>query len=262
VTLFEAPAESRPALRVRLLIAYDGRGFHGFALQPGVDTVAGAISGALERALGHPVEITCAGRTDTGVHAWGQVIHFDTTTPAADLDLEKLQRAVSSMCGPAIVVRAAEIAAEGFDARRSARARRYRYTVLNRPVADPFLAATSWHVPDPLDRRVLDLTCDPVIGEHDFTSFCRAPKGAKDYSMVRRVVDARWTDIGDGLVRFDIEATSFCHQMVRSLVGTMVEMGRGHKTAGQMAAILRARSRAAAGDLAPPHGLCLWDVVY
>ena len=134
--------------------------------------------------------------------------------------------------------------------------------MLNRPVADPFLAATSWHVPDPLDRRVLDLTCDPIIGEHDFTSFCRAPKGVKDYSMVRRVVDARWTDIGDGLVRFDIEANSFCHQMVRSLVGTMVEMGRGHKTAGQMAAILRARSRAAAGDLAPPHGLCLWDVVY
>jgi len=262
VTLFEAPAESRPALRVRLLIAYDGRGFHGFALQRGVDTVAGAVAGALERALGHPVEITCAGRTDTGVHAWGQVIHFDTTTPAADLDLEKLQRAVSSICGPAIVVRAAEIAAEGFDARRSARARRYRYTVLIRPVADPFLAATSWHVPDPLDRRVLDLTCDPIIGEHDFTSFCRAPKGVKDYSMVRRVVDARWTDIGDGLVRFDIEANSFCHQMVRSLVGTMVEMGRGHKTAGQMAAILRARSRAAAGDLAPPHGLCLWDVVY
>jgi tRNA pseudouridine38-40 synthase len=262
VTLFEAPADSRPVLRVRLLIAYDGRGFHGFAMQRGVDTVGGAVSDALERVLGHPVEITCAGRTDTGVHAWGQVVHFDTTTAAADLDLEKLQRAVNSLCGTAIVVRAAEIAPAGFDARRSARARRYRYTVLNRPVADPFLAATSWHVPDPLDRRVLDLTCDAIIGDHDFTSFCRAPKGVKDYSMVRNVVDARWTDAGDGLVRFDVEASSFCHQMVRSLVGTMVEMGRGHKTAGEMAAILRARSRAAAGDLAPPHGLCLWEVVY
>jgi len=262
VTLFEAPADSRPVLRVRLLIAYDGRGFHGFAMQRGVDTVGGAVSDALERVLGHPVEITCAGRTDTGVHAWGQVVHFDTTTAAADLDLEKLQRAVNSLCGTAIVVRAAEIAPAGFDARRSARARRYRYTVLNRPVADPFLAATSWHVPDPLDRRVLDLTCDPIIGDHDFTSFCRAPKGVKDYSMVRNVVDARWIDAGDGLVRFDVEASSFCHQMVRSLVGTMVEMGRGHRTAGEMAAILRARSRAAAGDLAPPHGLCLWEVVY
>lgn len=262
MTLFEAPADSRPVLRVRLLIAYDGRGFHGFAMQRGVDTVGGAVSDALERVLGHPVEITCAGRTDTGVHAWGQVVHFDTTTAAADLDLEKLQRAVNSLCGTAIVVRAAEIAPAGFDARRSARARRYRYTVLNRPVADPFLAATSWHVPDPLDRRVLDLTCDPIIGDHDFTSFCRAPKGVKDYSMVRNVVDARWIDAGDGLVRFDVEASSFCHQMVRSLVGTMVEMGRGHRTAGEMAAILRARSRAAAGDLAPPHGLCLWEVVY
>ena len=262
MTLFEAPADSRPVLRVRLLIAYDGRGFHGFAVQRGVDTVGGAVCGALERVLGHPVEITCAGRTDTGVHAWGQVVHFDTTTAATDLDLEKLQRAVNSLCGPAIVVRAAEIAPARFDARRSARARRYRYTVLNRPVADPFLAATTWHVPDPLDRRVLDLTCDPIIGDHDFTSFCRVPKGVKDYSMVRNVVDARWTDAGDGLVRFEVEASSFCHQMVRALVGTMVEMGRGHKTAGEMAAILRARSRAAAGDLAPPHGLCLWEVVY
>jgi len=262
VTLFEAPAEARPVLRVRLLLAYHGLGFHGFAMQRGVDTVGGAVAGALERVLGHPVDITCAGRTDTGVHAWGQVVHFDTTTPAADLDLQKLQRAVNSLCGPAVVVRAAEFAAEGFDARRSARARRYHYTVLNRPVADPFLASTSWHVPDPLDRRVLALTCDPVIGEHDFTSFCRAPKGVKSYSMVRNVVDARWIDTGDGLVRFEIESSAFCQQMVRALVGTMIEMGRGHRSAGEMAAILRARSRAAAGDLAPPHGLCLWDVVY
>ena len=169
---------------------------------------------------------------------------------------------MNSLCGPAVVVRAAEFAAEGFDARRSARARRYHYTVLNRPVADPFLASTSWHVPDPLDRRVLALTCDPVIGEHDFTSFCRAPKGVKSYSMVRNVVDARWIDTGDGLVRFEIESSAFCQQMVRALVGTMIEMGRGHRSAGEMAAILRARSRAAAGELAPPHGLCLWDVVY
>jgi tRNA pseudouridine38-40 synthase len=245
-----------------MTVAYDGRRFHGFATQPNVDTVAGAMAGALQRVLGHPVEITCAGRTDRGVHAWGQVIHFDTVVPAADLDLDRVQRGVNSLCGPAIVVRAAELAPDGFDARRSARSRRYRYTVLNRRVPDPFLASTSWHVPDPLDRSVLALTCDPIIGEHDFTSFGRAPKGVKDYSMVRTVIDANWADIGDDLLRFEIEAGSFCHQMVRALVGTMVEMGRGRRVAGEMAAILRAGSRAAAGDLAPPHGLCLWRVCY
>ena len=251
-----------PLLRIRLKLAYDGRGFHGFAVQPGVDTVGGALSTALERVLGHPIQLTCAGRTDSGVHAWGQVVHFDSSVRAADLDLGKVQRAVNSLCGPAIVVRTAELAPDGFDARRSARSRHYRYSVLNRPVPDPFLAPTTWHVPDPLDGRVLALTCDPVIGEHDFTTFCRAPKGVKDYSMTRNVFDARWSQAGGGLVHFDIESSSFCHQMVRSLVGTMVEMGRGTKRAGEMAAILRARNRAAAGDLAPPQGLCLWEVTY
>ena len=159
-------------------------------------------------------------------------------------------------------MRAAELAPDGFDARRSARSRRYRYTVLNRRCptrSSPPRPGTS---PTRSIGRVLALTCDPVIGEHDFTSFCRAPKGVKDYSMARHVFDARWLDVGDGLVRFEIEASSFCHQMVRSLVGTMVEMGRGTKRAGEMAAILRARNRAAAGDLAPPHGLCLWEVTY
>jgi tRNA pseudouridine38-40 synthase len=245
-----------------MTVAYDGRGFHGFAAQPGVETVAGALSNALERVLGHPVQLTCAGRTDTGVHAWGQVVHFDSSVRAADLDLDKVQRGVNSLCGPHIVVRTVDVAPNGFDARRSARSRRYRYTILNRPLADPFLAATTWHVAEPLDRRVLALTCDPIIGEHDFTSFCRAPKGVEGYSMTRKVLDARWSDAGDGLVRFEIESSSFCHQMVRAIVGTMVEMGRGNKKAGQMAAILRARDRAAAGDLAPPHGLCLWEVVY
>jgi tRNA pseudouridine38-40 synthase len=262
VTLFEEAAGAPPLLRIRLVVAYDGRAFHGFAAQPGVVTVGGALSGALEVVLGHPVALTCAGRTDTGVHAWGQVVHFDTPVPAADLDLEKVQRAVNARCGPEIVVRAADVAPVGFDARRSARARRYRYTVLNRPVPDPFLAATTWHVADPLDRRVLALTCDPIIGEHDFTSFCRAPKGVADYSMTRRVFDARWCDVGDDLLRFEIESSSFCHQMVRAIVGTMVAMGRGQKTAGQMASILRTRDRAAAADLAPPHGLCLWEVGY
>ena len=127
---------------------------------------------------------------------------------------------------------------------------------------DPFLAATSWHVEAPLSLPALRLTCDPVVGEHDFSSFCRVPRRQPDATMVRRVIDARWLDLGGGVLRFDIEATSFCHQMVRSLVGTMVEMGAGRRPPGEMAGVLRSRTRARAGHIAPPHGLCLWAVSY
>jgi tRNA pseudouridine38-40 synthase len=188
------------------------------------------------------------------------VVSFDAVDPA--VDLVAVQRHLNSMLGPAIVVRAAEVAPEGFNARRSALARRYRYTVLNRPVPDPFLAATTWHVPEPLDLAVLRLACDPIIGEHDFSSFCRVPHRIPDASLVRLVYDARWHDIGDGILRFDIGATSFCQQMVRALVGTMVPAGLGRRRAGEMTGILRARTRAGSERLAPARGLCLWEVVY
>jgi tRNA pseudouridine38-40 synthase len=134
--------------------------------------------------------------------------------------------------------------------------------VLNRPVPDPFLAGFVWHVPDPLDLAVLRLACDPLLGEHDFTSFCRAPRGVAEYSMVRRVTETRWLDLGAGLLRFEIEASSFCQQMVRAIVGTMVAMGLGRRRAGEMAGIVRAKRRAAADRVAPPSGLCLWSVTY
>lgn len=246
-----------------MTVAYDGAGFSGFAPNVGVATVGATLAAALGRVLRHPVELTCAGRTDAGVHAWGQVVSFDT--PGAGLDLEDVQRSVNRQCGPLIVVRAAAAVPADFDARRSARARRYRYTVLNRPVADPFLSATSWWVEEPLDVAALRLGCDPLIGAHDFAAFCRRPKvpaGGEPASLVRRVLDARWRDLGDGLLRFDIEAGSFCHQMVRSVVGTLVEMGTGRKRAGDMRSILDSGDRSRAGQLAPPHGLCLWEVLY
>ncbi|MDP8936684.1 MAG: tRNA pseudouridine(38-40) synthase TruA [Actinomycetota bacterium] len=253
-----------------MTVAYDGSGYRGFAVQEGVPTVGGALSSVLEKALRHPVRLVCAGRTDAGVHAWGQVVSFDT--PAEGFDPLRVQRAVNAMLdwvgrsqgrsGPAIVVREVTRADSGFDARRSALARRYRYTVLNRPVPDPFLAATTWHVEEPLDLAALRLACDPVIGEHDFSSFCRRPRNDPDATLVRRVIDARWVDLGDGLLRFDVAASSFCQQMVRALTGTMVAMGLGKRRAGEMSAILRARSRAAAPQLAPPRGLCLWEVEY
>ena len=248
-------------MRLRLTVAYDGRGFHGFAPQPGdVPTVGGALIEALERVLREPVVLSMGGRTDTGVHGWGQVVSFDVE--ADDVDLERVRRSVNSQLGPRVVVRDVVVAPDDFSARYSALARRYRYTVLNRPVPDPFLAATTWHVEAPLDIAALRLACDPIIGEHDFSSFCRVPKRIPDASLVRLVYDARWLDLGDGVLRFDIEASSFCQQMVRAVVGTMVTMGSGKRAAGEMSGILRARIRALGGRVAPPHGLCLWEVGY
>ena len=246
-------------MRVRMVVAYDGTGFSGFSENLNVKTVGGELKAALATILRHPVNLIVAGRTDAGVHAWGNVVHFDA---GDDVDLVTVQRHLNSMLGPAIVVRTAEVAAPDFNARHDAVARRYRYTVLNRPVPDPFLATTTWHVPQPLDLAALRLTCDPLIGEHDFSSFCRVPKRIPDASLVRKVYDARWVDAGDGLLRFHIDASSFCQQMVRALVGTMVPMGLGKQRAGEMAGILRARDRGAANRVAPARGLCLWEVVY
>jgi tRNA pseudouridine38-40 synthase len=245
-----------------MLVAYDGTGFHGFAEQPGQRTVAGALREAIEKVARQPVELTCAGRTDRGVHAWGQVLSLDV---GADVDLAALQRSLVKLCGPEIVVREVAPAAPDFDARFSARARTYRYTVLNRPVPDPFLARTAWHVPAPLDLELLTLACDPFLGEHDFSAFCRRPKpapGAEPVSLVRRVQHAGWTDLGEGVLRFEITATAFCHQMVRSIVGTIVAAGHSQVRAGDILGILRRGVRANAAPIAPPEGLCLWHVAY
>ncbi len=245
--------------RMRMTIAYDGTGFSGFAENLNVRTVAGELKGALATILRQPVNLIVAGRTDAGVHAWGNVVHFDVES---EPDVAALQRNLNHMLGPAIAIRSAAMAAPGFHARYSAVARRYRYTVLNRPAPDPFRATTSWHVPQPLDVPAMRLACDPLIGQHDFASFCRVPKRIPDASLVRVVYDARWLDLGDGIVRFDIEASSFCQQMVRAIVGTMVQVGLGQRRAGEVAAILRARDRSVADRVAPARGLCLWEVEY
>ncbi len=265
MTLFDPPSEPAapigPMVRVRLLLAYDGARFHGFAENAGVKTVGGTLRAAIEKVLGHPVALTCAGRTDTGVHAWGQVVTFDAQV---GLDLDGLQRSLNHMLGPTIAVRAAEVTGGAFDARHSALSRLYRYTVLNRPAPDPFLAQTSWHVEPPLDVVAMQLACDPFMGEHDFAAFCRRPKprDGSEVSLTRRVLDTHWEDLGGGVLRFEIEATSFCHQMVRSIVGTMVAVGLGRKRAGDVLGIIAGGDRQAAGEPAPARGLCLWAVRY
>jgi tRNA pseudouridine38-40 synthase len=180
VTLFDEPttltppAPRGPVVRVRMTVAYLGTKYRGFAAQPGVPTVGGALIDALSTVLRHPVDLTCAGRTDAGVHAWGQVVSFDAAEGA---DPVELQRRVNKLVGPDVVVRDVALGPDGFDARRWATGRAYRYTVVNRPVADPFLTPLAWHVEEPLDLRAMQLACDPLIGEHDFTSFCRRPPG-------------------------------------------------------------------------------------
>ncbi|MBU3690243.1 MAG: tRNA pseudouridine(38-40) synthase TruA [Acidimicrobiales bacterium mtb01] len=248
--------------RVRLLLAYDGSHFHGFATNEGVRTVAGSLNEALSTIARCPIEVQGAGRTDAGVHAWGQVVSVDLPH---DLDLESLPRRLTKMCAPGIVVREAAPADADFSARFSATFRRYRYLVLNDETPDPFLAATTWHVTHPLQLSLMQMACDPLVGEHDFSSFCRRPKEG-EHSLVRRVMAAEWTEQrtehGARLLRFEITASAFCHQMVRSIVGTLVDVGAGKITPGQITGILAARSRSAAGQVAPPEGLCLWEVGY
>ncbi len=252
--------------RVRLLVAYDGSPFRGFAANPGVRTVAGDLTAAIDRVLGTEVALAAAGRTDAGVHAWGQVVTFDVD---AIVDLDRLQRSVNRLCAPSIVVRSAASAPDGFDARFSALSRVYRYTIVNRSVPDPFLHHTAWHVADPLEIRSMRAAGDPLIGEHDFSSFCRRrevtdPETGEriEASLVRRVIRTSWTEMGEGVLRFEIEATAFCHQMVRSIVGLLVDVGRGRRRVADVTLAVAAGDRGATGQIAPSHGLCLWAVRY
>jgi tRNA pseudouridine38-40 synthase len=152
--------------------------------------------------------------------------------------------------------------ADDFDARFSALERRYRYTILARPWPDPLRHRRVWHVANPLDRARMRLACDPLIGEHDFSSFCRRPKDRPDASLTRRVTDLRIVEPEDDVIEVRVAANAFCHQMVRSIVGVLVSAGEGRLTAADVMGILRARNRTAVPRVAPPDGLVLDEVVY
>jgi tRNA pseudouridine38-40 synthase len=243
---------------LKLTVAYDGTDFHGFAAQPDQRTVEGVLQDALARVLRRAeLTLTCAGRTDAGVHAWGQVVSVPVD---GEVDVDKAARAVTRQLGPEDEVLEATMVDAPFDARHDARWRAYRYTIVNRPAPDPFLARTAWWVPEPLDLSLLRLGADPFLGEHDFATFCR--KGPAGSTTVRRVLESNWLDVGDGVLRFDITATAFCWQMVRSIVGTLVDVGAGKVRPGDILGLLRARDRNAAGRVGAPQGLCLWEVGY
>lgn len=257
-TLFDEPVPGGGRSRLKLVVAYDGTDFHGFAAQPEVRTVEGVLARALEKVLRHELDLVCAGRTDAGVHAWGQVVSLEADP---GVDPWRLREALNGILAPEVVVRSCELVGPEFDARRSAVSRTYRYTIVNRPEPDPFLARYAWWVGRPLPLTALRMAADPFIGEHDFAAFCRKASGPSS-TTTRRVLASEWSDLGDGVLRYEITAAAFCWQMVRSLVGTLVDVGLGRLRPGDMLAILASRDRNRAGQVAPPHGLCLWDVGY
>jgi tRNA pseudouridine38-40 synthase len=269
-TSSEPPAGS--SRRVALGIAYDGTGFHGFAAQPGQRTIAGEIAAALRELFGEDPPIVCAGRTDSGVHALAQVAHVDLDVEllasrfsfdenAQPPEIPALARGLGALVAPEIVIWRALVAPEGFDARRSALSRRYRYEIDTDPRPNPLRRRVSWHVPSHLDLAAMRIAADSLLGEHDFAGFCR--RSASEVGpIVRRVIDARFVDSEHGKLVFEIEANAFCHQMVRSIVGTLVAAGLGTRRPNEMMRLLAAGDRAGAIDPAPPAGLYLVAVRY
>lgn len=239
--------------RLRLLVGYDGTGFSGWQVQPGRRTVQGVLTDALQRLAGESVGVTGAGRTDAGVHATGQV----ASLPAVrDLSPEAVTAALR--LPPDVAVLESAAAPDGFDARRDARTRHYTYLIWDRRPPQPLLAPYAWSVPAPLDEESIRRALRFVVGTHDFTSFARV---RPDQSPVR-TVDRVCVERDGDLVRIEIDAQSFLHQMVRSLVGSAVKVGMGRRPVSWLGEVLLARSRQAAGTVAPPHGLCLTGVGY
>jgi tRNA pseudouridine38-40 synthase len=247
----------------RFLVSYAGGAFRGFAPNRDVRTVMGDLSEAIDRVLQMPIDLTGAGRTDAGVHAWGQVISGKIPS---ETDLDGLARRLNKLCGPDISVRSAEWAADEFSARFSATWRQYRFHIWNDPAPNPLLHPISWHVARALDIDAMNESMAALIGEHDFTAFCRRPKVGPDQrerSMIRILFEADWKMVeSPQLIRFTIRGSAFCHQMVRSIVGTAVEVGLGRIDSGDVATILHERDRSLAGQVAPPEGLILWAVGY
>jgi len=252
-------------VRVRLDLAYDGGAFKGFAENSGVRTVAGALRAKLERVYGQPIVLTCAGRTDAGVHARGQVVTFGVVD--ALVEPLRLRRSLNSLLAPDVVVSDVRIVDTRFDARYAALWRSYRYSVLASEVPDPFVARTAWWVDEPLDVEAMQRAAMPLLGLHDFTSFCRRAKANPTATLVRRLLHVRWVeepheDGVPGLLRLELAASAFCHQMVRSIVGALVDVGRGRLAEERVGEVLQLRDRSLLGNIAPPHGLCLWQVGY
>lgn len=256
-------------MRLRLDLAYDGTDFHGWAKQPSLRTVQGELEAALAQVLRvEPIPVTCAGRTDTGVHARGQVVHLDVDEAAleasrarstTDVEQVLLRRLNGILRTDARVLRVAR-AADGFDARFSALWRRYAYRIADAPdLVDPLARRNVLTRPRPLDLDAMNEAAALLTGEHDFAAFCRRREGA---TTIRTLLDLFWCRDDRGLAVATVRADAFCHNMVRSLVGAMVVVGERRQRPEWAREVLVARRRDPAVTVVRPHGLTLEQVAY
>jgi tRNA pseudouridine38-40 synthase len=241
---------------IQATVQYDGTDYFGFQFQDGSPTVQGTLDSALAIVTGETIRVTGAGRTDRGVHARAQVVSFTTEWSRS---LEELQRGWNANLPDSIAVHSLETAIDGFDARRSARERTYRYSIDNRMLRQPLSTRYAWHVRPPLNERVMHAELQAYVGWHDFAAFGSPPK--KENSSEREIMAARcWRELH--WVYVELMANAFLRGMVRRIVGALVELGAGHLSAGEFASLLAAKDKQLVKWKAPPQGLCLWEVRY
>lgn len=245
-------------MQLKLTVEYDGTAYQGWQLQPGGPTVQEVLERALTTALREPVRVRGAGRTDAGVHACGQVAALRVGQVPADL--ARLRKSLNALTPEDVAVREIAVVEDAFDPRRDARSRVYEYRIWNAPVASPFWRRYAWHVACPLDVTAMDEGARLLEGEHDFAAF-RGADAEPVRTTVRRVLESGLGRDGMLLV-YRVEATAFLKHMVRNVVGTLVEVGRGERSACTIRELLTARDRTLAGATAPPHGLVLLAVRY
>jgi len=247
---------------LRLELAYHGAGFAGWAAQPGMRTVQGELESALEQVLGAPAPLAVAGRTDAGVHAWGQVASCALEREAPP----ELWRALNALTGDDLAVLSVREAEPGFDARRDARSRTYCYRVLVSPVASPFERGIALHWPHRVEREALQACAEAAVGTHDFTAF--TPTQTEHVRFEREMIRCEWRQgepvlpAPGGLLELWIEADAFMRNMVRVLVGTMLGVAGGRRTLEEFRALLEGSPRGHAGETAAPQGLHLARVRY
>ncbi|ASJ56805.1 tRNA pseudouridine(38-40) synthase TruA [Brevibacillus formosus] len=242
--------------RLRCVLAYDGTDFSGFQVQPDQVTVQGEIEAALNRITGEDIQVFGSGRTDAGVHARGQVIHFDTSS---NIPMDKWRFVLNNQLPDSIVIRTVEEVDASFHARFDVQVKEYRYCIDNNPVADVFRHRYADHVRFPLDIDAMQQAAHYLVGEHDFTSFCSAKTFVED--KVRTVYGLTVEKIGDE-VWVTCRGNGFLYNMVRIIVGTLVEVGQGKRRPAELREILAACDREKAGKTAPAKGLTMWEVVY
>jgi len=245
-------------MQLRLTVEYEGTAYQGWQLQPGGPTVQEVLERALTTALREPVRVRGAGRTDAGVHACGQVAAVRVTSVPSDL--VRLQKSLNALTPYDVAVREITVVDDAFDPRRHARSRVYEYRILNAIAPSPFWRRHAWHVAMPLDVPAMDAAARALLGEHDFAAF-RGADAEPVRSTVRRVLESGVRPSGI-LVVYRIEATAFLKHMVRNIVVTLVEVGRGERGPDTMRDLLAGRDRTRAGATAPPHGLVLVAVRY